>query len=335
VRHARQDALRAVEIGEALDSPFLLSHALETLHWGYTQEGFCESAALARRMLEAVDRITDPVEAHENRLIAALALAETGKFAAARDVADVVAGGAHDQGPHVRLHAIGAYAACLAPVGQMAVLAGVSREAPDLALADESQTCGVGSLALAAAVLAAFETGDATAATRALEVFDATALAALSPSLGYRFRALEFLLPIVGAAGVRRRLTVQASGAAHLFRLRLELRVAALTGEHQRVAELVPVARERARSACAPWLAWIATWAAAVTADGGPSVRRARAAAAAFDRYGAPYTAARLLADLLPLLPAGDAVALAGELRPRFEAMGARGSAERVSPRAA
>jgi DNA-binding SARP family transcriptional activator len=304
-RGAREDAGRAVEVAQAVDSPALLAYALEMLHWSETQEGFCGSGTRGRLMLGAVARMPDSVEAQDNRVVAALALAEAGEFDAARPVADDAARRAAAQSPHHRFDAMGAQAACLVPRGDIAALRTVTGNALDLAAADTSGACGAVALALGAAVLARFETRDPELAAT-LAAFDSAVLAGMSFSMHYRYRALELLLPVVGAAGVRERIGPTAD--AHPFRLALELRLAALEGDTGRVTTLAAEARARADAACAPWLAWTAAAATGSVA----------AAAAEFERYGAPYTAARLLADLAP-----DSDGLAG----RFAAMGAHGSA--------
>ena len=308
-RAAREDAGRAVEVAQAVDSPALLAYALEMLHWSETQESFCGSGARGRLMLGAVARMADSVEAQDNRVVAALALAEAGDFAGAGPVADDAARRAAGQSPHHRFDAMGAQAASLVPRGAIAALCDVTADALDLAEADTSGACGAVALALGAAALARFEAGDSELAA-VLAAFDSAVLSGMSFSMHYRYRALELLLPVVGAAGVRERLGTAAG--THPFRLALELRLAAMEDDRDRAVTLAAQARERADAACAPWLEWTAAAATGSVA----------AAAAEFERYGAPYTAARLLADLAP-----DTDGLAG----RFAAMGAHGSAAQLS----
>jgi hypothetical protein len=309
-RRARDDAARAAEVADTVDSPALLAYALEMLHWYDTQESFCRSGDRGRRMLRAVGRMSDSVEAQDNRVVAALALAEAGAFQEALPAADDAARLAAGQSPHHRLDAIGAQAASLVPMGRVDALGDVTREALAIAAVDTSAACGAVAMALGAAVLARFEAGDGAATAAALAVFDSAGLAGISFSMHYRYRALEMLLPVVGAAGVRERLGDGED--PHPFRLNLELRLAAIEGDAERVAALAAQARARAREACAPWLEWTAAAATGAVA----------AAAAEFERYGAPYTAARLLADLAP-----DTADLAG----RFTVMGAHGSAAQLS----
>jgi hypothetical protein len=82
---------------------------------------------------------------------------------------------------------------------------------------------------------------------------------------------------------------------------------------------------------CAPFLDWIAHWADAVKlARSGATVEAADLAlraTAALDAFGEPYTAARLLVDLLPFLDEERQRAIADETANRLESMGALASA--------
>ena len=101
-------------------------------------------------------------------------------------------------------------------------------------------------------------------------------------------------------------------GAAldHLDAVRLDLQLTALAGDWEALAQIAGEAKTLARRACAPTLRWIADWAsaAAVAAVGesAQAVERAKQVANSLERYGEPYTGARLLVDLLPFLE-GDA----------------------------
>jgi hypothetical protein len=112
-----------------------------------------------------------------------------------------------------------------------------------------------------------------------------------------------------------------------LYALRLDLQLSALAADWGAVDRLVSEARQLAPRACAPTLGWIADWAEAVAlagrGEGNEAVVRASRAARAMERYGEPYTAARLLVDLLPFLAPHLRATLAENVGPRLEAMGA------------
>jgi hypothetical protein len=114
-------------------------------------------------------------------------------------------------------------------------------------------------------------------------------------------------------------------------RLRLDLQLAALGGEPARRDRLVVQARRLADTAGAPFLVSIADWADAVglarAGAAAEALATARTACAALEGYGEPYTAARLLVDLLPLLDAELAGEAADEVAERLDAMGALASA--------
>ena len=78
-------------------------------------------------------------------------------------------------------------------------------------------------------------------------------------------------------------------------------------------------------------LGWIADWAAAMrlagTGRSAEAVDAARTAADAVDGFGERYTAARLLADLVPLLAPEHGGPLAEQATERLESMGARATA--------
>ena len=123
--------------------------------------------------------------------------------------------------------------------------------------------------------------------------------------------------------------------AGRVYELRLSLQLSALLGEWSIVADLVPQARALASRACAPPLSWTADWAEAVqraaSGHGEDAVTRATRAARAMERHGEPYTAARLLADLLPFLDGDLRAPLAEHVAARLDAMGASTSAKEAA----
>jgi hypothetical protein len=151
----------------------------------------------------------------------------------------------------------------------------------------------------------------------------------------YDYLIAELLRPVVGIESTRAVLESlpprEHNRASLMLYLRALLPVLALPDEHDRTLDArIAEARALARSACAPALRLIADWAQAAASrmtDPGGSLERAAAAAAALERYGERYTAARLLAELLPLVEGAAASALAEETAVRLTAMGARASA--------
>jgi hypothetical protein len=141
-------------------------------------------------------------------------------------------------------------------------------------------------------------------------------------------RPLAGLEPTRRAAGSLGHAPPTVTG--RLYELRLDLQLSALTADWSAVHRLVAEARRLAPQACAPTIDWIADWAEAVSfaAAGDPdAVPRATRASHALERYGEPYTAARLMVDLLPFLDAGLRVTLAEDAVRRLKAMGAYTSA--------
>jgi hypothetical protein len=153
----------------------------------------------------------------------------------------------------------------------------------------------------------------------------------------YLYRAAEALRPFIGLDQTRSLIErvehlAPLDAADETSKLRLELQLAALGSGREGHQPLLTQVRAVAQRACAPFLAWIADWAEAVAMAqaGAPAeaAARARAATAALAAYGEPYTAARLLADLLPFLGEGSQRGLAEEIAERLERMGALASAE-------
>jgi class 3 adenylate cyclase len=329
---ARRDAERAVAIAEAIDSRTLLSYGLDALVAEVTQDGFCESAELARRALAVARSMEDRGEAHELLVTAAFAFADAGRFDEAAVAGAEATLLASQLGPHRGLHAGSAQTRALLPPGRLGELLEATAKAPDLVVEEGMHTCFHGVAALAGQAIAAFEAGDGDAARRALELYDTTAVSGVGI---YASRGPEILRPLIGAEGARRRLdTVEEAEStdSEVCRLRVELQLTALERDRKRFGVLAGNARSLARSACAPYLDWIADWGESIElAESGrtsEATAKARAAASALEAYGERYLAARLLADLLPFLDAGAADELAEDAIRRLEAIGARGSAE-------
>ena len=329
---ARRDAERAVAIAEAIGSQRLLSYALDSLAAEVRREGFCESADLAERALAVSKAMEDRGEAHELLVTAALEFADAGRFDDAAVAASEATLLAARLGPHRRLHAGSAQTRALLPPGRLGELLEATAEAPDLVAEEGMHTCFHGLAALAGQAIGAFEAGDGDAVKRALEVYETTAVS--GPGINAS-QATEILRPLIGADEARRRLEKVAGGErtdTEVYRLRVELQLTALERDWGRFTGLAGEARTLARSACAPYLDWIADWGEAIElAESGrtsEATAKARAAASALEAYGEGYLAARLLVDLLPFLDAGAANELGEEAVRRLEAMGARGSAE-------
>jgi class 3 adenylate cyclase/tetratricopeptide (TPR) repeat protein len=329
---ARRDAERGIEIAEAINSPYLLSHALDALASLVVEEGFCGSSEIAERTLQLGQSMADRVEAHEMLVTAARAFCEAGRYEEAEEVADEAASQAARLSPHHRLHAAFAQANHLVPTGRLEKLLDATAPVLDLVVEEGSHTCGLGTLALAGHVLAQFETEDTSAAFRALELLDVA-----SPKRRTVFpdsRTVEILRPIVGLDDSRRRLERiedPENIVDRIYKLRAELQIGALAAEWHVLDGLTVEARALSRSACAPSLDWLADWGEAVhlATSGAPAeaMTRATGAMSSLDAYGERYTAARLMVDLLPLLERDVARAAAQDVADRLERMGALASA--------
>jgi class 3 adenylate cyclase len=331
---ARRDLERAIEIAETLDSPYLLSYALDGLVASVWEDGFCELADLAERTLAVARSIPDRVEAHEMLVTAARCLEGIGRFGEAAAVAAEAAEQAQSLSPHHRIHAAFTQANHLLPTGRLTELLEATREVPDLVREEGGHTCGLGSQSLAGYAVALFESNDRSAAERAIELLDQTEVS-LQPVPHALYRVSDVIRPIVGLERTAQRLEKAGTPKdveSHVWQLRASLSVYALTGDPSWVP-LAEEARLLARSACAPYLEWIADWGDAVfLARGGHSLALealagASAAVSSLEAYGERYTAARLLVDLLPFLGAPVASSLAGDLLGRLEAMSAFASA--------
>ena len=328
----RRDAERAVEIAEAIGSPYLLSHALDTLAMALEGEGFCGSAEMAERTLAVARAMVDRVEAHELLVTAALGFADAGQFDLAEQIGDEAAREAQRLAPHHRLHAASAQTACLVPAGRLDRLREATSDAVELILGEGGHTCGHGANALVGSVVSLFEAGDTLAAARALELLDTAA-----PKTGAatsRAHMEEILRPFVGLDEARaraERVEGPETVVDRIRRLRSELQLLALAGEWVELERVAAEARELAPQACAPYLVWIAEWAESVrlAASGrsAEAVETAREAAGALAEFGERYRASRLLVDLLPFLDPELRGPLAEEAAARLEAMGAAASA--------
>jgi class 3 adenylate cyclase/tetratricopeptide (TPR) repeat protein len=334
MEQARRDAERAVEIAQAIESPVLLSYALDALCSIVEKGGFCNSADLAQRVLRVARRIEDRVEGHEMLVTSAIAFSQAGRFDDASAVADEAVALAADLGSHRRLHAAAAQTSSLLPVGRIEELRQATAMVPKLIADEEMHTCSYGLMALSGQALTAFELNDEGDHTLALELFDSLGFSLPDYAHGYQFWILDVLRPLHGAGAVRARLSQlerPKSSIAWVYMLRAELQVRALTGEWDEFASLAAKARDLAPEACAPYLSWIADWGDSVrVAASGRSVEalaKARVALASLESFGDLHTTARLLADLVGFLEGKARTDAADEAARRLEAMGARASA--------
>jgi hypothetical protein len=325
---AADDARRAVEIAEAIDSPYLLSHAVDMLTDTTLRAGFCRQAELAEQLLTVSERLSDQAEAHDGLVSAAISFTYAGRYEQAREVARLVTRDAARLGPHHEIHAAAAETMSLLPAGRFAELVEVTARAPQI-VRDEGYGCWKAAVALAGHAVTLFECGERGAAYEELELFEQ-----LLPGRP-RWRAIDIIRPLAGIERTRRAVASlghpPAGVSNRLHRLRLDLQLSALAGDWTSLDRLVSEARELAPRACAPTLGWIADWAEAVgiaaAGDSPEAVARAHKAARALERYGELYTGARLVVDLLPLLDGEVRAALAEDAVERLTAMGARASA--------
>jgi hypothetical protein len=323
-----------IEIAHTIDSPYLLAAGLDALYEVSIVDGLDECAELAERMIRAADQMQDRVEAHEAIVNASTSLFWAGRFQRAEQVADRAIAQAAALSPHRRLHATAVKTACLAAAGRMPELLEATAEVTDLVRAEGSRTCPYGALALSRHALALFEAEQTPAAESAFELL--LEAAPRRRAAAYLYRAAEILRPFVGVHATRSLLEriehlAPLDAADETSKLRLDLQLSALSDDEKGCADAIVRARALAEQACAPFLGWIADWAeaAALARAGVPdeAVTQARAATAALDAYGEPYTAARLLVDLLSFLEVGSRRGIARETGVRLGRMGAFASA--------
>jgi hypothetical protein len=334
---AERDARRACEIADAIDSPYLLAHAVAVLVEYAGRGGFCDAAELGERLARAAQRLPIRADAHEARVSAAISLAQAGRYDRACELAREATDESLRISPHHATHAAAAEAVCLAPAARFDELVAVTARVIGVVREEDGRLCQMGSVGLAGRALALFERGDRAAAMDALELFEAAP--APHGVVHLRCLALDLLRPLAGLSQTRRA-AAQARRAGttltgRVYELRLGLQLSALLSEWSALAELIPEARAVALQACAPPLAWIADWAEAVqqaaSGDSETAVSRAARATGALERHGEPYTAARLLADLLPFLGPDRRAPLAEHTAARLDAMGASTSASEVA----
>jgi class 3 adenylate cyclase/tetratricopeptide (TPR) repeat protein len=330
---ARRDMERAIEIAERLDSPYLLSYGLDALVALVVEDGFCGSADLGERTLAVAGRILDRVEAHEMLVTSARCFEDAGRFEEAIQVAREAAVRAASLSPHHRVHAAFVEANHLLPTGRLRELLEATGEVPGLVEEEGGHTCGLGSQALAAYALALFESGDGAAATRAVGLLDQTEVS-VQPVPYAHYRVIDVIRPIVGREDAAERLEKAGSPKdleSGVWRLRAALSIHALGGDPATWEPLAAEARELGRSACAPFLGWIADWGDAVLlARRGRSrdaVQVAKDALSPLEAFGDRYAAARLMVDLMPFLQEQDVASSAADVVPRLEDMGASTSA--------
>jgi DNA-binding SARP family transcriptional activator len=329
---AEQDARRALEIAEAIDSPYLLLHAVEVLVGYASGTGFCEAAELGRRLAHAAETLTSRPDAHEARVTAAISLTRAGHYNRARELARDATRESVRMSSHRATHAASAEAHCLVPAGRFEELIEVTRGVVDVVREEGGRVCQTGSVGLAGRALALHERGERTAANEVLELFERAP--APRGVVHLHWLAIDMLRPLAGPERTARIATrVQRSGttlAGSVYELRLNLQLSALLGEWTTVADLIAEARSVAARACAPPLAWIADWAEAVQraaeSEGEEGVSEATRAARALADHGEPYTAARLLTDLLPFLDRNLRAPLAERVAASLHAMGAETS---------
>jgi hypothetical protein len=255
--------------------------------------------------------------------VAAMCFAYAGRYDEARAAAAESTRQAAGLSAHRALHAGAAATFALLAPGRLVELLEANDGIVEQSEAEGERVCATGIAGLAGICLAFHEARDPRAA-HALALLDA--LAPTERALGGWGRSVaEILRPAIGPDATRRRLGT-VPGPRHtlgdVLRLRTELPVYALAGDWQRLEPLVAQARRLAGPACAPALACIADWADAVRTE---SLVAGQAATERLAALGERYTAARLMADLLPLVDAPRA--LVEEVAGEHAGMGAHASA--------
>jgi hypothetical protein len=333
VRDARRDIERAVEIAERVGSNFLLTHALEGLTWLALEEGYCEAEALAERLLKAGESLSNRVEAHESIGVAGICFARAGRFERARAAAAETSRQAAALSPHRALHAGAFEAIALVPAGHFEELLEKTERVTDLAEQEGARICATGMVALAGRALALFEAGHDDAAEHAIALLRRLAPSARSVRT-YGHPTAEMLRPVLGAEAVRTWIAEaerRGDVGTEVNRLRALLPVLAQVGDEGELSAAMAEARALAAPACAPALTWLADLAeAALLARAGrhdEAAAQAETAAAGLEGNGERYTAARVLAELLPALSSPAAAELAQRTTARLVDMGALASA--------
>jgi tetratricopeptide (TPR) repeat protein len=329
----RRDAERAIEIAEAIDSPYLLAYAVEALSQPTVQAGFCEAAAIGQRMLEVGEVLTDRIQANETRVLAAVAFVRAGRASAAEQAADAAERQAQRLSPHRRIHAACGQTSALLATGKLTRLLEATADVPELIREDGGRACPFGATALAGHALALFEAGEGAAAEAAIGHLDSASQGAEGPALLYR--AAEIVRPVVSLDATRARLERIAPSretVPRIYELRAALQLHALSGDTDRLADLIAEARALAGPACAPVLTCIADWAEAVelarAGIPGRSLDNVTRIASELQAHADAYTGARLLTDFLPLLEGSNGRSAAAGVAERLETMGARASAQ-------
>jgi DNA-binding SARP family transcriptional activator/tetratricopeptide (TPR) repeat protein len=334
---ARHDVERVLVIAERIGSNYLLAHALEGMTWLALEQGYCEAEAMGDRLQRAGDLLSNRTEGHESLGVAAICFARAGRFERARLAAAEATRQAVHLSPHRALHAGAAEVVALAPAGRFGELLGATERVVGLAEGEGDRVCATGLLALAGRVLALYEAEEEPQAERALAL-----LRRLAPVAGafrtFGHPAAELLRPVLGATATRRFIDEaewRGEPGDAISRLRATLPVLALAGDAAELRGAIDEARALAGPACAPALAWIADMAeAALWAREGDiehATAHAEAAAAALDRHGERYTAARLAAELLPSVGGPQAAGLGRRTAARLSSMGALASARLVT----
>ncbi|HEX8207197.1 MAG TPA: hypothetical protein VF587_14145, partial [Solirubrobacteraceae bacterium] len=329
---ARRDALRAVAIAERLEFNELLARALETLGSIVFGQGLCEAEAMGERLIAVADRAPGRVELHETLVVAAMCLARAGRFDRARGLVRDSTEQAGRLGPHRALHAAGAATLALVPSGDLDAFGAATESVARDAAEDTNGVCSSVALALAGRALWLHENGDSAAGARlAAMVESGRATPRPSPD---PLHCIELMRPLLGVEETRERLRSvppRKDATMDVHRLRAGLQVHAVAGDWAEVDRMVAAADALATAACAPVLGFLAQWARAMrsAADGRPdeAVAAATTATDGLAAFGERYTAARVLADLVPLLDGPARDELAETAAARLEAVGARTAA--------
>jgi hypothetical protein len=222
----------------------------------------------------------------------------------------------------------------MVPAGELDAFGELSDGVAAAVAADTNEVCTSAELALAGRALWLHENGEADAGRR---------LAGLVESGREMMRAtpdpllcVELLRPVVGVDEARERLAAippirDASMAVQ--RVRAGLQLHAIARDWAEVERLLGEAEKLAGAACAPVVTWVAEWAGAMRdARGGrhpAAADRARRATDALAAFGERYTAARLRADIVPLLDGQDGFVAATAAA--LEAAGARATAAQLT----
>ena len=322
----KADAERALGIAEKIGSTPLLSHALDSYLMERRTQGFCGILAVADRIAQVAEHYPDRREIHEMIVTASIACGEVGEWDRSEQLGLRAFEDAQRMGLHQRIHGLRARTAIMVPLGDFGALDHALSSIADMVVDDGGRMCEFGAGAVAAAVLTAFEARGIEDGRRTMDFF----AEALPERVLHRpqLQLAEYVRPFVDSEETMEliRAVPDALPAHHIFRLRAEIPLAAVSGDNGMLERKTEEAKELAQALCAPILEDLAVWANAALSAHNHSVWPDFSSLA--DRAGT-YFASRLEVDLIRL-GARPPTSELESLMERLEGMGARRSLDQL-----